>query len=466
MKKILFLSLLLVGLFIVYGCVPSEESLPGEEQVALAGQAISLGCRTYIRGITSCTANVDGSISVTSGSGTRARTSILVDKCSVRAVANDYSCIPGNAGSPSISYRSCRTQCESAEDCVNAQCISRCGNGVIDAGENCATCAADVVCAAGTSCQEGVCVAVEICNGADDDSDGIIDEGCDDDNDGFCDAQIGYVPLGEYVGTCSQIPMQRDFDDTNCCRATGDCNDIIRSIHPPLGDFSVSESWTQCYNNIDDDCDGVADEGCPESLCDNIDNDGNGQVDEDCDNDGDDYCNSRKTVTGPPYPAVCPNGGEDCADGPPFPDYQGSSYQQRDFLINPGVAENCFIAEDDNCNGVVNEGCGDPCDPPLQRNAYGVCISEICNDGIDNDADTSIDCFDGDCGPPPGVVYSDSDVCALRTEIPVCCLYHNNREALFIASYQTGMCEGAGRYPVLNEQICQSMVNLWGYTYR
>lgn len=86
--------------------------------------------------------------------------------------------------------------------------------------------------------------APEVCNGIDDDCDGVIDEGVqltfyrDVDGDGYgvsddtvlgCTAPLGYV------------------------LTPGDCDDTNRSIHPGA---------SEVCNGIDDDCDGTIDPGC------------------------------------------------------------------------------------------------------------------------------------------------------------------------------------------------------------
>ncbi len=58
-------------------------------------------------------------------------------------------------------YTSSLTLCPNGCDSARGRCISLCGNGMMDAGENCAACPADVQCAAGELCQEGVCVTQE-----------------------------------------------------------------------------------------------------------------------------------------------------------------------------------------------------------------------------------------------------------------------------------------------------------------
>ena len=68
--------------------------------------------------------------------------------------------------------------------------------------------------------------AVELCNGADDDCDELLDEGCDDDGDAACDRAM----------------------DPSC----GDCHDA---------DASVGPTAIETCNGADEDCDGMIDEG-------------------------------------------------------------------------------------------------------------------------------------------------------------------------------------------------------------
>jgi hypothetical protein len=158
-----------------------------------------------------------------------------------------------------------------------------------------------------TNCQE------EICNGVDDDCDGQTDEGftvtyyLDADGDGF--GALGSPKQGT---TCNP-PTGYVLNST-------DCNDNNAAIHPGATEI--------CNNQVDDDCDGLVDEGCGiQRYYNDVDKDGWGR------NEG-----SRLSAT--PIPGWVLKGG-DCAD--------------FDATIYPGAPE-LANGRDDNCNGQADEG--------------------------------------------------------------------------------------------------------------
>jgi Tol biopolymer transport system component len=118
--------------------------------------------------------------------------------------------------------------------------------------------------------------ATEVCNGLDDNCDGQIDEGVtatfyrDADGD-------GYGNPGDSIQACS-APVGYVANNT-------DCNDSLASVHP---------SAVEVCNGIDDDCDGLIDEGFP-----NTDGDSMADcVDPDDDNDGvPDAIDNKQTPT-------------------------------------------------------------------------------------------------------------------------------------------------------------------------
>lgn len=80
--------------------------------------------------------------------------------------------------------------------CVHQDTCGTCGNGLCDATETCATCPKD--------CQLG-----EICNGVDDDCDGMVDEGCGGGGGGFCGD--GFCSAVETCAMCA----------ADCCGGQG-----------------------------------------------------------------------------------------------------------------------------------------------------------------------------------------------------------------------------------------------------
>jgi hypothetical protein len=194
--------------------------------------------------------------------------------------------------------------------------------------------------------------ATEVCDDLDNNCDGVVDEDTDcfdDDGDGFTE------------------------DD-------GDCND---------GDVEVGpDAAEDMANGIDDDCDGVVDDGtfdgdgdgysstggdCDDAdasafpggdeLADGVDNDCDGVIDEGTDaydDDGDGYSEDDG----------------DCDD--------------TDSATNPGAAE-AADWEDNDCDGVVDEG-----------------TTNYDDDG-DGYTETGGDCDDGDADVSPGEVEIDDD---------------------------------------------------------
>ncbi len=140
-------------------------------------------------------------------------------------------------------------------------------------------------------------LAVEICDGKDNNCNGKTDETCDKDGDGYCDKTLTVSS----TAACPKTVISGGKGD--------DCDDNSKSLNPAA-----------------------------KELCDGVDNNCNAVVDESCDKDGDKYCDALLTTVG--TPAVCPNGGGDCADG--------------NAAVNPGTVEKCD-GIDNNCNLLIDE---------------------------------------------------------------------------------------------------------------
>lgn len=261
--------------------------------------------------------------------------------------------------------------------------------------------------------------ALEVCNGIDDDCNGLIDDGlplftyyADTDNDGFGDATNS-------IDTClSSAPAGFVADNT-------DCNDTNMNINP---------NATEVCDGIDNDCNGQIDDGLPVfTYYYDQDFDGYGTPDSSitvCNTNvpagfsGNDLdCNDNDININPNSPEICDNIDNDCSgtidDGIQtfmyFYDGDGDGFgsadslimdcsistpqgyvmnnldcDDSDFTINPSSSEFCDSI-DNNCNGQIDEG--------LVFNTFYV---DADNDGFGNDTDPVIT----DCVSSPPTGYS------------------------------------------------------------
>ncbi len=272
--------------------------------------------------------------------------------------------------------------CDDGAPAVNPAAIEIC-NGVDDNCDGVADEGFDLDADGFTSC-DGDCDdddpavnpgAAEICNGADDDCDGDVDEDFDQDGDGFsscagdCDDSQPTVYPGAAEDCDSldndcdgEADEDHDQDGDGVTVCAGDCDDLAPAVNPGADEIC---------NGIDDDCDGTIDQGALDAQ--------NWYLDDDGDGFGDPGV--VESACGPPAGFVAIPG--DCDDA--------------DAAVNPAADEICNGVDDD-CDGTTDELadddgdgfslCDGDCDDDDPAAFPG--NEEVC-DGVDNDCDPATD---------------------------------------------------------------------------
>ncbi|MBX3250310.1 MAG: VWA domain-containing protein [Myxococcales bacterium] len=386
----------------------------------------------------------DGRVDEGTDPGTACGSAIgLCTQGTLRCVDGSLLCQGGTGPSPEV--------CDNQDN----DCDGRIDEGVPTdgpCGNTTGACQAGVrTCVAGAyQCVGAIGPRVEVCNGVDDDCDGVVDNG-NPGGGGPCGSSEGRCEPGTLACVAGALACQGavgPFDEL-CNGLDDDCDGLIDEGNPeggaPCGDTDVGEcelgrllcrgAVLECVgargptmelcNGLDDDCDGLVDEGDPEAgapcgddtgecqsgttactggvlvceggvgpsaeICDGLDNDCNGVVD-----DGLDVGAPCGTDVGECVPGfnVCIDGEVRCEGG-----------------IGP-QPETCNALDDD-CDGRVDEGlpagavCGvteGACSPGMIQCVDG---AEICVGGVP--AATEVcDCEDNDCD---GLVDEGDTIC-------------------------------------------------------
>jgi hypothetical protein len=155
--------------------------------------------------------------------------------------------------------------------------------------------------------------ASDDCDGVDNDCDGLLDEDASDADTWYIDVDgDGYGSTTYTVTACAQ-PSGYVSDSS-------DCNDLDSDIHP---------GGTEICDGVDQDCDGLVDEGATDL--------GTWYAD----SDGDGYGDASSTTAGCAAPSGYVADDTDCDD--------------TDGGINPGATEVCNGVDDD-CDGIADTG--------------------------------------------------------------------------------------------------------------
>ncbi len=239
--------------------------------------------------------------------------------------------------------------------------------------------------------------AEEVCNGIDDDCDGVADEDATDaatwyadgDGDGHGDAEVSTTACGLPVGFAA---LDDDCDDESVQIHPGaredDCNDPVDyNCDGSVGYADADADGFAACADCEDEAAGVNADAA--EVCNDIDDNCDGTVDEEtatdaptwfADADGDGHGGTQFTVTACRAPNGYVEASDDCDDLAP--------------AVNPSATETCNGTDDD-CDGTVDE------DDAVDAATW---YADVDGDGFGDAATSAVACL-----APSGFVEDASD---------------------------------------------------------
>ena len=328
------------------------------------------------------------------------------------------------------------------------------------------------------ACEMDTLPSDEACDGADNDCDGATDEGCP------CTA-------GQTQGCGSEFAIAPCRAGTQTCRADGTWSACEGAVGP---------SAEVCDDGVDNDCDGLEDEGCscvpePEICDDGVDNDCDGTVDEpSCRRDMpplvcgpgtmevEGRCVPEAMCSGTDCtPDVC-NSSADCPDGGVCLYESGECVDAAEFQCDPPPADSGAQGAGEYCGTITRQGGAQNCAEGLRcvyhrlwmndRGEYGPSTEVdwgglVAEEGLSGRCVEACNPCEGDCdgGRPCIGLEEGGGFCApapLAVEGELCRM--GSREAAWCEAGTTCVTERCRKYCVPDDPRAWSVIRPPLYT--
>ncbi|MBU1430599.1 thrombospondin type 3 repeat-containing protein, partial [Myxococcota bacterium] len=305
-------------------------------------------------------------------------------------------------------------------DGIDNDCNGAVDDGVVE-GEPCQTDGLGACRAGATRCLEGAVVceplnapAEEICDGVDNDCDGQLDELeavtlCETGLPGVCAegqlrCEAGAVVCAPSIAASEEVcdGLDNDCDGEVDNLAASDANGCATGLPGACavgvslcadGDFTCASPTPgeEACNGLDDDCDGLVDEGTrnacgrcgptPLERCDGVDNDCDGEIDEDAPCPADQACILGQCAD-PCMSFECPDGlicfENYCADACAVIECDAGLSCEAGACVDPCEAVDCGVGEVCRAGACVADDCYAAGCPEGLRCVGYVCVEDPC----------------------------------------------------------------------------------------